>query len=216
MNYAVSFQTYKSMLIENRKTASYVRIYGEYDTILFGKARVLRNDYVVDHGEYTGVVSQYNRELREEEAADARAAEFSPPPSSPPPSPTTLSPPSVHTGGSGLALSLAPLPHHSDRNVSISVTSHVSHTVAASSQVLNIVNGATPPSEDEVIEAPPPAKKAGRSRTKKKGGKSTDPSATTSNDIDADNAPPTKNKRSTRQTNAATEERPGRVTRSKS
>ena len=76
-------------------------------------------------------------------------------------------------------------PLQSEHHVSVSITSHVSHTVAASSQVSNVVNSTISlPSEQEIggssiqttdppiQQASPPIEKAPRPIPKKKGPKS--------------------------------------------
>lgn len=148
INYASSFLGYKEMLTEDPESVSYERIFAEFDTAVLGKKPVLRDDFVLDDGDYKAEFEKFKSDLRAEEAADAEANKTPPPP----PTPT-----------------LPSSPIQSDHRVSISITSQVSHTIAASSQVSNVVNTSTPPPEPEDAEAPPPAKKATRPAPKKKG-----------------------------------------------
>ena len=184
INYAQSFAKYKDTLTEDPESISYQRIFAEFDAAVLGKKHVLRDDFVVDEGDYDEEFRKFKEDLRAEEAANADATRTSPPP----PSPT-------------LPLSPVQVDHH----VSISVTSHVSQTIAASSQVSNVVNNPTPPLEREDVEAPPPVKKASRSNTKRKG-KAKQTAATSNADADAT---------TTRQAKAVPEELPTRVLRNR-
>jgi len=120
IEYSKSFELYKGMLAKNPRSPAYERIFAVFDSALFGKERVLSDDFIADNGDYTAALEKYNTKLRLEEAANAEANRRSPLPPSPAPPPSPILPPS---------------PLQSDHRVSISVTSLVSHTIAGSSQV---------------------------------------------------------------------------------
>jgi len=178
INYAQSFRGYKDMLIEGSETATYQRIFAEFDTAVLDKKPVLKDDFVADDGDYKAEFTKFKLALRAEEAANAEANKA--PPSPPPPT----------------------LPSSPLQPVSISVTSHVSHTIAASSQVSNVINNSAPPPEQEDVEAPPVKKPTRPNPRKKK------QSAATS-DVNTDAAPTQTGP--ARQAKDAPEERPARI-----
>lgn len=127
------------MLAEDSSSRMYKRIFAEFNTSLFGTAPSLSNDFVADDGDYDSEVERFKRDTREitsaEDATDVGTDETSPEfPSSP------------------------AAPHQLDRQVSVSVTSRVSHTVATSeSQVSNVVtSNISLSTEREARESPPP------------------------------------------------------------
>jgi len=186
------------MLIEDPNSSVFRRIFSEFNASLFGTVPILRNDPIVDDGDYDSEVEQFRNDLLAESSVDAIASVGA--------SETPLPP----------LLPAPPLQVQSDHCVSLSVTSHISHTVTASSQVLNVINSslAVPPepavrepsSSTEVVQ--PPARPA----AKKKGVKPLKP-ATTTPDPNVD-AAPTLN-RPTRRSKAVTapEEQPARTLR---
>jgi len=187
------------MLTENPDSRPFKRIFLRFDTSLFGVEPTLSNDFVVDDGDYDSEVEAFKNGLHAEgatNASDASDVEVDEPTFPPPPPPTPLL--------------------RSDHHVSISVTSHVSHTVAASSQVSNVVNsGPTPPPEREVEEAPLPIKKVIRSQpTKKKVTKASKPTTTTP-EANTETAP-TRSKQAARLAKAAPVEPSTRVLRNHS
>lgn len=133
IDYAGAFKKYKEMLTEDPDDPVYKRIFSEFNAALFGTSPTFSNDLVVDDGDYDSEIERFKNDLREEATANTETDK-----TPPIPSPLTV-----------------PLP--SDPYVSISVTSHVSRTIAASSQVSNVINHSAPlPLEREVSEAPPP------------------------------------------------------------
>ena len=86
-----------------------------------------------------------------------------------------------------------------DHHVSISVTSHVSHTITASPQVSNVINNSVIlPSKREVDNPPPSPPKATRPTARKKGSKSSKPTEVTTATAETDPASTTLKKRSQR------------------
>ena len=185
IDYSESFKKYKHMLTQKRETPTYRKIYAEFDAALFGKAQALSGDFIADDGDYDSEVERFNRELEEEELAEAEAASHPPSTSTPP----SLS---IHAEADEVPPLPSTPPPQLDHRVSISVTSNVSHTVAASSQVSNVINSTSPPLERDVMEAPPLVQKAARQAQKKKGGKSKSTTTTPGPDVDT-NAAPTQN-----------------------
>jgi len=190
IEYSKSCLQYKQLLIKKRETPTYKRIFAEFDAALFGKARALSNEFVADDGNYDSEVERFNQELEEEEVAEASPE----PPSIPLPSTPTPPPQSEH-------------------HVSISVTSSVSHTIAASSHMSTTVNATPPPAEREATESSPPVQKTARPNPKKKGGKLAKPSNATP-DVNTDGAPIRK-ERAPRQKKAVHEDIPARVLRAR-
>lgn len=137
IKYAVAFDSYKEMIIGGWDTITYQRIVAELDASLFGIAPSLNDEIAADDGDHRAEMEAFNRALRAEEAAEAKAS-------------LTPLPPSPVTS----------IPQPLDPHVSISVTmSHILHTIAASSQVSNEVlnvfhRSSSPPEQDE--EEPPP------------------------------------------------------------
>ena len=173
IKYAESFKKYKEMLTGDVNSSTFKRVFSEFNAHLFGKVPTLRNDLIADDGDYDSEVEQFMNELLTDSPVNAvtdAEANKTPPPSS---------------------LPISPL--RSNHHVSISVTSHVSHTVAASSQVSNIVSSSIALSpEPEVGEIYPPNPEATqppvRPTARKKSAKLSKPTATDS-DADANTAP---------------------------
>ena len=193
--YAESFKKYKEMLTGDANSSTFERIFSEFNASLFGTVPTLSNDLILDDGNYDSELEQFRNELLADSPIEAGTGTGA----------NNTSPPSP----------LPASPLHPDQRVSISATSHVSHTVVASSQVSNTINNTIVlPLEPEVIETSPPSPEAvqlvGRPAPKKKG---TKPSRSTS-DADA-NTIPTQKKRAARQakTVIAPEEHPDRVLR---
>ena len=143
IKYSKSFKLYRGMLAKTPRSPAYERIFAEFDSALFGRERVLSDEFVADNGNYAAALEKYNTALRLEEAADVEANGGSPLPPSPAPPPSPILPPS---------------PLQSDHRILISVTLLVSHTIAGSSQVSNVINSPAPPSDREDVEGPPPVK----------------------------------------------------------
>ena len=179
------------MLTEDPDSRVYKRIFSKFNTALFGVEPTPGNDFVIDDGDYDSEVENFKKGLRAEDTTNLEIDEFT----SPTPSPPT---PTVQ----------------SDHHVSISVTSHVSHTVAASSQVSNIVtSGPAPPPESEAKEASPPRQKGPRPVAKKKDPKASNPTTTTPQD-NTDTAP-TRSKKATRSVKTTPVEPSSRVLRNR-
>lgn len=156
----------------------YKRILTRFNTSLFGRVPATSNDFVVDDGDYDSEIEQFGRDVRAESPIESDDSEVEVINASP----RLASPPA--------------LPLRLDQRVSISVASHVSHTVAASSQVSNIINSSvTLPTERDTMETSPPTQVTSRPLPKKK--KGTAASTTTSEEPEP-TAAATKNKRSTR------------------
>jgi len=210
IKYATSFEKYKEMLSEDPDSRTFKRIFSEFDASLFGVEPTLSNDFVVDDGDYDSEVENFKNGLHAETIVDVEVEDFEN---------------GLHAETIADAevdeptFPLPPLPTppvRSDRHVSISVTSHVSHTVATSSQVSSVINsGPTPPPECEVEEDPPPRKKDTRPQpTKKKEIKVSKPTTTTPK-ADTDTAP-TRRKQAARPAKTAPVEPPTRVLRNHS
>ena len=140
IEYSKSFEKYKQILIKGYETPTYQRIFAEFNAALFGKVRVFSDNFIADDGDYDAEIEAFKNDLRAEEMANAEEAvdaETPLPTPSLPSSPSLPSPP----------LPSSPTPSlQSDHWVSISVTSHISHTtVASSSRVSTIVNNPMPP-----------------------------------------------------------------------
>ena len=178
IKYAESFKTYKEILTADRDSPTFERIFSEFNTSLFGTAPPLSGDLVADDGDYDSELEKFRNELRAgspiDDVADVRTGKASPP---------SLPIPSVQP----------------DHHVSISVTSHVSHTITASPQVSNVVNNSVIlPSEREVDNPPPSPPKATRPTARKKGSKSSKPTEVTTATAETDPASTTLKKRSQR------------------
>ena len=164
IKYDKSFLKYKEMLTEDPDSRMYKRIIAEFNTSIFGTAPVLKNNFVVDDGDYNLEVEQFKRDIHTDPPVkDVANVQINTPSALPPPTP----------------------PLQSEYHVSVSITSHVSHTIAASSQVLNVVNStiSLPPEQEiggsliqttdpPIQQASPPIEKAPRPVPKKKGPKS--------------------------------------------
>ena len=189
------------MLTEDPNSSVFKRIFSKFNTSLFGTVPILRNDPIVDDGDYDSELEQFRNDLLAESSVDAVASVGA--------SETPLPP----------LLPAPPLQVQSDHCVSLSVTSHISHTVTASSQVLNVINSSLAVSPEPAVREPssstevvqPPARPA----AKKKGVKPPKP-ATTTPDPNVDAAPTLNNKR-TRRSKAVTapEEQPARTLRNR-
>ena len=203
IKYDKSFLKYKEMLTEDPDSHVYKRIIAKFNASIFGTAPVLKNNFVINDGDYDSEVEQFKRDIRAdppvEDVADVR---INTPSALPPPTP----------------------PLQSEHHVSVSVTSHVSHTVAASSQVLNVVNStiSLPPGQEiggssiqttdpPIQQASPPIEKAPRPVLKKKGPKSSKLAATV---LDPDTgAPGTRSKKAARQADSTVAGPPTRTLR---
>jgi len=211
--YSESFKKYKDMLTKDPESTMYKRIYSRFNTALFGTTRTASKDFVADDGDYESELEQFRNDLiaastiEDLDVTDAGPVDRA----------------------SRLPPSLPSPPLQSDRRVSISVTSNVLHTTAASSQVSNIVNSSiTVPSECRVEEIPlpspspspsppsPPPVKVARPAPKKKAATKSVRSLVTTPDVEADAAPAPRD-RVTRQTKAAAaKEAPTRALRKRS
>ena len=154
IKYSESFKKYKEMLTDDRDPPMLERIFAKFNSSLFGTAPPPGDDFIPDDGNYDSELEQFRNELRADSPVEGVAnggQTRTPPPSSLPTSPI-----------------------QPDRHVSISVTSHLSHTIAMSPQLSNIINSSIGlPPEREDNEAPPSPPKVPRPAAKKKGGKST-------------------------------------------
>lgn len=163
INYMESFAGYKKMFSKDpdlfpKEAAQFQTIVEEFSKAVFGTVSASQSDKGhVDTGDYESELDEFNNLPSDEEVQVAHmdATEMFPPPPSPPQSDSHVLEPAS--------------PPNQRRRVSISVTSHVSHTAAASSQVSHVINSSVvhPPSEQEVEEDPPPKPKKGRPAAKK-------------------------------------------------
>jgi hypothetical protein len=188
--YAESFRSYKKILSDNPDSPMYKRIFEHFDTALFAPESASSTTILVDDGNYDAEIAQFmSGLLKDPVVADPPVAGVS----------------EAEAGADEtLAHPLPPVPVQSESHVSIAVTSHISHTIAASSQISNIVHSSvtlspeheeiSPPSIEEVS---PPSKEKGRPAPRKKGGKALKPAA----EVPDDNtdAVPIKGGRTTRQ-----------------
>ena len=157
IKYADSFAAYKEMIVKDRDSPMYQRIFQEFNTCLFGTAPTPRNDIAPDTGNYESEIEQFINELHEDTSMVLDVTDLGAPP------PPLSNPPALQ----------------SDHHVSVSVTSHVSHAVATSSHMTNVINTNTAPSPEP--ETPPSLPKASRPRPKKKGTNPTLATASSSN-----------------------------------
>ena len=198
INYTESFEKYKEMLTEERDSSMYTRIFEEFNRSLFNTTPPRSDDVIADDGDYDSELEAFRNETRTDSLPEGIVIGVGAKKTSPP-------------------SSLPTSPIQPDHHVSISVTSHVSHTIAASSQVSNIINSSvTLPPEHEVTETPPSPLKATRPAPKKKGSKSSKltTATTTTSDADANATSVTLQKRGTRRTKVTPAELPsGRVLR---
>ena len=144
--YAESFKKYKEMLTGDANSSIFKRVISKFNASLFGTTPVLSNNLIADDGDYDSELEQFRNELLADSPAEV-----------------------VTSTGASDTFPLASLPPtppiQLDRRVSISVTSHVLHTVAASSQVSNIISSnVTLPSEPGVKETPPQAQRKSSSQ----------------------------------------------------
>ena len=148
------------MLTEDPDSHMYKRIFSEFNALVFGTAPTLKDDLIIDDGDYDSEVERFKGDTR----ADSPVEDIA----------------DVGTDNAPSVLSSLTPPLQLEHHVSVSVTSHVSHTVAGSSQVSNIINSTvTLPLEQESVESSPiqttpPVQTLTRPHpTKKKGTKST-------------------------------------------
>ena len=168
--YAKSFKKYKEMLTEDPGSRMYTRIFSEFNASLFGTAPTLSNDFVVDDGDYDSEVERFKRDTRAESPVEDA--------------------PNMEIDETTSILSSPAQSHQSDHHVSVSVVSRVSHTIASSSQVSNVVNSSiTVSSEREVRESSPPAQVAVRPLPTKISGSKTSKSTTAASDPNPETAP---------------------------
>lgn len=163
INYAGSFKNYRDMLTENPENPTYKRIFSEFNTAVFGTPAPTPNDgLVVEDGDYDSELEEFRNALLADTTIDG----------------------TTDVGANETSSCPSPiLPIQQDSHVAVSVTSHVSQTVAAASQVSNTVNSSVAllPGECEVMEVPSPIPKAARPLPKKKGGKPTKGATSKSN-----------------------------------
>jgi hypothetical protein len=197
--YAESFKSYKKILSDNPNSPMYERIYAHFNTALFALESASSPTLLVDNGNYDTEIAQFNNELLMDPAV-----------AGPPVAGVTK----AEAGADEtLAHPLPSVPIQSESHVSIAVTSHISHTIAASSQISNIVHSSVTlsPEQEEISppsikEVPPPSKEKGRPAPRKKGAKASKPAA----EVPDDNtdAVPIKGGRTTRQKTHASVEPP--------
>lgn len=154
------------MLTEDPDSHMYKRIFSEFNASVFGTAPTLKDDLIINDGNYDSEVKRFKRDTH----ADSPVEDIA----------------DVGTDNAPSVLSSLTPPLQSEHHVSVSVTSHISHTVTGSSQVSNVVNSiVTLPLEQESVESSPiqttpPVQMLTRPRpTKKKGTKSSKSAAKT-------------------------------------
>ena len=194
------------MLTEDPDSRMYKRIFSEFNASVFGTAPTLKDNLIIDDGDYDSEVERFKRDTR----ADSPVEDIA----------------DVGTDNAPSVLSSLTPPLQSEHHVSVSVTSHVSHTVAGSSQVSNIVNSTvTLPLEQESVESSPiqttpPVQTLTRPRpTKKKGTKSSKSAAKTPDPNTDEVVPATRSRRAvtTKQTDTTlAEPTTGRTLRNRS
>ena len=64
IKYDKSFLKYKEMLTEDPDSRVYKRIIAEFNASIFGTAPVLKNNFVVNDGDYNSEVEQFKRDIR--------------------------------------------------------------------------------------------------------------------------------------------------------
>ena len=151
------------MLTEDSDSCIYKRILAEFNASLFRMAPSLSNNFLADDGDYDSEVEKFKRDMcarsSTEDTTDVGISRMSS---------TFLSSPTA--------------PHQLDHHVSVSVTSHVLHTIATSSQVLNIINSSISLSTERKAREPsPPIQVAAQPLPTKKGTKSSTDTARTQN-----------------------------------
>ena len=155
------------MLTEDHDSPTFKRIFAEFNTSLFGTAPPRSDNLIADDGDYESELKQFRNELRAdpftEGVVDVGAKKTTPP------------------------CSLPVSPIQTDHHVSISVTSHVSHTITTSSQVSTVINSsiALLP-ECEVSEVPPSPPKVVRPVPKKNGSRPSKPTMETTTTMTSD------------------------------
>lgn len=218
IQYSESFKKYKELLTEDPESSMYQRIFSKFKDSLFGKESDSDDKVVVDDGDYASELAQFKEGLIADSIAegvtDAGVDETSPlpPPASPPLQLDHEVSISVANPGANKASPLPspPTPPLQPDRVSISVTSHISHTITASAQVSNIVNSSLTLSPEHEVKEIPPIQEKSRPAPRKKATKPPKPTAATS-DTNADVAPI---RRVTRQTKpASADPLPDRTTR---
>ena len=153
IQYAESFKVYKEMLSRDPEDPTFKRIFSHFNASLFSKAPTTSGRVVVDDGNYDIELEQFRNALLAdppvEDVISAGGGKTSPLPS------TSV----TGAGTNGTSPSTPPLqPDH----VSISVTSHISHTIAASSQVSNIVNSSVNLSPELEVRETSPVRETSR------------------------------------------------------
>jgi hypothetical protein len=216
INYAESFKVYKTMLTQDPDSPVFKRIFSKFNISLFGVEPTVSNDLIADDGDYESELEEFRRGLLADPLIeDVADAGVSLPPTPPIQLDRRVSTPAANAGAdetSPFSGSLLASPHQPGHEVSVSVTSHISHTIAASSQVSNIVSSSIALSpEREVSKASPPIQEKARPAPKPKGVKSLTLAAATS-DTNAD-AAPTQKKRTTRPAKTAPADPPARTLR---
>lgn len=198
IKYAESFKKYKEMLTEHPESPTFKRIFSEFNVAVFGTIPTPSDDLVAGDSDYDSELEQFKNGLLEDSpiqaVGDVEVNE-------------TFSP----------SLSPAPTPQPEGR-ISVSVVSHVSHTIAATSQVSNVIssNVSLPSGEHGVSDTSPPVPKAARPAPKKKGAKLSKSTTSTSNaNADTNTVPiPIPSKRGTApQPKVASVEHPTRTLR---
>jgi hypothetical protein len=154
--YAESFRSYKKILSDNPDSPMYKRIFEHFDTALFTPESTSSTTILVDDGNYDTEIAQFmSGLLKDPVIADPPVAGVS----------------EAEAGADEtLAHLLPPVPVQSESHVSIAVTSHISHTITASSQISNIIHSSVTLSPEHK-EISPPSKENGQPAPRKKGGK---------------------------------------------
>jgi hypothetical protein len=160
--YAESFKSYKKILSDNSNSPMYERIFVHFNTALFAPESASSSTLLVDNSNYDTEIAQFNNDLLMDPAV-----------AGPPVAGVTK----AEAGADEtLAHPLPSVPIQSESHVSIAVTSHISHTIAASSQISNIVHSSVTLSPEQE-EISPPSKEKGQPAPRKKGAKASKPAA---------------------------------------
>lgn len=165
INYMESFAGYKKMFYKDpdsfpKEAAQFQTIIEEFSKAVFGTVPASQSSKGhIDTGDYESELEEFNNLPSDDDVEVARTDidEAPPPPPLPRQSDSHVPEPA--------------LPPLQQPPVSVSVTSHISHTAAGSSLVSHVVNSnvVLPPSEQEVEEDPlPNPKKKGRPPAKKR------------------------------------------------
>ena len=126
IKYDKSFAKYKKMISSNLKDSQskehrlYKRIIYKFSIAVFGATPVSSNEFVVDDGKYESELERFNEDAHVESPVESDD--------------------DVEVVGAPSQLTSPAPPLQSDRRVSISIASNVSHTIAALSQVLNMIS----------------------------------------------------------------------------